>query len=169
MMKDVINGKSEWNKYWDNKGNFKLFDLATKNNNNIYIHGRNDDVVNIRGHRIGSEEIESIILRIKKITECCVVALPDKLEGSKIYLFVVSDVNLDKNIEDMIISNFGTFAIPKKIFYVNQIPKTRSGKILRRLLRNILNNPNLKNYGDTSTILNLDSLKNIQKIIKLDA
>ena len=69
----------------------------------------------------------------------------------------------------MIISNFGTFAIPKKIFYVNQIPKTRSGKILRRLLRNILNNPNLKNYGDTSTILNLDSLKNIQKIIKLDA
>ena len=169
MMKDVINGKSEWNKYWDNKGNFKLFDLATKNNNNIYIHGRNDDVVNIRGHRIGSEEIESIILRIKKITECCVVALPDKLEGSKIYLFVVSDVNLDKNIEDMIISNFGTFAIPKKIFYVNQIHKTRSGKILRRILRNILNNPNLKNYGDTSTILNLDSLKNIQKIIKLDA
>ena len=109
------------------------------------------------------------MLRIKKINESCVVALPDKLEGSKIYLFVVSDVNLDKNIEDMIISNFGTFAIPKKIFYVNQIPKTRSGKILRRLLRNILNNPNLKNYGDTSTILNLDSLKNIQKIIKLDA
>ena len=66
----------------------------------------------------------------------------------------------------MIISNFGTYAIPKKVFYVKQLPKTRSGKILRRLLRNILINPNLKNYGDTSTILNLSSLKNIQKMVK---
>ena len=68
----------------------------------------------------------------------------------------------------MIISNFGTYAIPKKVFYVKQLPKTRSGKILRRLLRNILINPNLKNYGDTSTILNLSSLKNIQKMVKLN-
>ena len=166
MMKDVINGKAEWNKYWDNSGNFKLFDLATKKKKNIFIHGRNDDVVNIRGHRIGSEEIESTILKIKKVAECCVVTLCDNLEGSKIYLFVVSDINLDRKIEDIIISNFGTFAIPKKIYYVEQIPKTRSGKILRRLLRNILNNPNLKDYGDTSTILNLSSLKNIQKMLK---
>ena len=54
MMKNVINGKKEWNKYWDKKGNFKLFDLATKKGN-IFIHGRKDDVINIRGHRIGSE------------------------------------------------------------------------------------------------------------------
>ena len=168
MMKNVINGKAEWNKYWDKNGNFRLFDLATKKEKNIYIHGRNDDVVNIRGHRIGSEEIESTLLKIKKITECCVVTLKDKLEGSKIYLFVVSDAVLDTQITKMIISNFGTFAIPKKIFNVKQIPKTRSGKILRRLLRNILTNPNLKTYGDTSTILNLSSLKNIQEIVKLD-
>ena len=85
-----------------------------------------------------------------------------------IYLFVVSSFKLDKQIEDIIISTFGAFAIPKKIFYVEQLPKTRSGKILRRLLRNILVNPNLKNYGDISTILNLDSLKNIQNIVKLN-
>ena len=168
MMKNVINGKFEWNKYWDKNGNFKLFDLATKRKKNIFIHGRNDDVVNIRGHRIGSEEIESTILKIKKITECCVVTLNDKLEGSKLYLFVVSDVKLDSKIEDLIISTFGTFAIPKRIFYVKQIPKTRSGKILRRLLRNILINPNLNDYGDTSTILNMSSLKSIQEILKLD-
>ena len=168
MMKNVINGKLEWNKYWDKNGNFKLFDLATKRKKNIFIHGRNDDVVNIRGHRIGSEEIESTILKIKKITECCVVTLNDKLEGSKLYLFVVSDVKLDSKIEDLIISTFGTFAIPKRIFYVKQIPKTRSGKILRRLLRNILINPNLNDYGDTSTILNMSSLKSIQEILKLD-
>ena len=168
MMKDILNGKTEWNKYWDKNGNFKLFDLATKKNKNIYIHGRNDDVVNVRGHRIGSEEIESTLLKIRRITECCVVTLSDKLEGSVIYLFVVSSFKLDKQIEDIIISTFGAFAIPKKIFYVEQLPKTRSGKILRRLLRNILVNPNLKNYGDISTILNLDSLKNIQNIVKLN-
>ena len=67
MMKNVINGKKEWNKYWDNKGCFRLFDLATKKKRNVYIHGRNDDVVNIRGHRIGSEEIESTLLKIKQI------------------------------------------------------------------------------------------------------
>ena len=122
IMKKIINGKEEWNKYWDKDGNFRLFDLATTKKNNVYIHGRNDDVVNIRGHRIGSEEIESILLKLKKITECCAVALEDKLEGSKIYLFVVSNVNLDVNIEKIIIANFGTYALPKKIFYVKQLP-----------------------------------------------
>ena len=124
--------------------------------------------MNIRGHRIGSEEIESILLKIKEITECCVITLDDKLEGSNIYLFVVANINLNTQIEKIIISTFGTFAIPKKIFYVNQIPKTRSGKILRRLLRNIMTNPKTTDYGDTSTILNLESLKNIHRMLKLN-
>ena len=165
MMKNIINGKKEWNKYWDKNSNFRLFDLATKKQKNIYIHGRNDDVVNIRGHRIGSEEIESVLLKIKKISECCVVTIPDKLEGSNIYLFTVSSSNVDDTIENKIISNFGTYALPKKIFYVLELPKTRSGKILRRLLREILLNPRLKDYGDISTILNIKSLKKIQKIV----
>ena len=168
MMKNVINSKMEWNKYWDENSNFRLFDLATKIKKNIYIHGRNDDVINIRGHRIGSEEIESTLLKIKKITECCVVTLADPLVGSKIYLFIVSDSIIDNQIDDIIISNFGTYAIPKKIFYVKEIPKTRSGKILRRILRDMLTNPNLKDYGDTSTILNSGSIKEIQEILKLN-
>jgi len=168
MMKNVINSKTEWNKYWDSKNNFRLFDLSTKKKKNIFIHGRNDDVVNIRGHRIGSEEIESILLKIKEITECCVITLDDNLEGSIIYLFVVANINLNTQIEKIIISTFGTFAIPKKIFYVNQIPKTRSGKILRRLLKNIMTNPKTTDYGDTSTILNLESLKNIHRMLKLN-
>ena len=168
MMKNVINSKMEWNKYWDENSNFRLFDLATKIKKSIYIHGRNDDVINIRGHRIGSEEIESTLLKIKKITECCVVTLADPLVGSKIYLFIVSDSIIDNQIDDIIISNFGTYAIPKKIFYVKEIPKTRSGKILRRILRDMLTNPNLKDYGDTSTILNSGSIKEIQEILKLN-
>ena len=123
MMKNVINGKIEWSKYWDKNNNFRLFDLATKRKKNVFIHGRNDDVVNIRGHRVGSEEIESTLLKIKKITECCVVTLNDKLEGSKICLFVVSKVNLDLEIDKMIISNFGTYAIPKKFFMLSNYLK----------------------------------------------
>ena len=69
-----------------------------------------------------------------------------KLKVLKIYLFVVSNIELDKEIEEMIISTFGSFALPKNIFYVSQIPKTRSGKILRRLLRDILKNPNQKKF-----------------------
>ena len=165
MMKDVINGKVEWQKYWDKNGNFKLFDLATKKSGNIYIHGRNDDVINIRGHRIGSEEIESTVLKIDKIIECCAVTLNDYLEGAKIYLFIVSKKKLDTKIQNILLSNFGSYAIPKKILYVSQIPKTRSGKMLRRLLRKMLENPKLEDYGDTSTILNYESLKEVKYTI----
>ncbi|MDC1049673.1 AMP-binding protein [Candidatus Pelagibacter sp.] len=168
MMKNVMNGKKEWNKYWDGNNNFRLFDLASVKKKNVFIHGRNDDVINIRGHRIGSEEIESVLLRIKEIKECCVISIKDELEGFKTCIFIVSEKNLTTDIEKVIISQFGSYALPKKIFYVNQLPKTRSGKILRRLLRNIVENPNLKNYGDVSTILNFDCLKNIKKIVKIN-
>ena len=75
--------KTEWSNYWDKNGNFRLFDLATiKYKKYLYSCGRNDDVLNIRGHRIGSEEIESTVLKIQKISECCVVSLNDEIEGS---------------------------------------------------------------------------------------
>ncbi len=63
-MKNIINGKKEWKKYWSKKGYFRMFDLASIQNANIHIHGRIDDVINIRGHRIGSEEIESTVLSL---------------------------------------------------------------------------------------------------------
>ena len=63
------------------------------------LHGRVDDVMNVRGHRIGSEEIESTVLRVKNISECCAVAIEDKLEGSKLNLFVVSSKKLSAKIE----------------------------------------------------------------------
>ena len=165
-MKNVLNGKKEWNKYWDSDGNFKLFDLATKFKDNIYIHGRTDDVINIRGHRIGSEEIESTVLKINKIAECCAVSVDDEFEGSKINLFIVSSTKATKIIEREIFSNFGSFALPKKIIYVKELPKTRSGKILRRLLRSLLLNPDAKSYGDLTTMLNPKIISNIKNAIK---
>ncbi len=163
-MKRILNGQKEWDKYWDQDGNFRMFDLATKKNGNIYVHGRNDDVINVRGHRIGCEEIESTILKIDEIFESCVVSLPDEFEGEKLFLFVASkDKKLDEIIRKKIMSVFGSFAIPSKIFYVSELPKTRSGKILRRLLRSILIKPSLIKDSD----LNVMADKNIfSKIIK---
>ena len=65
-----------------------------------------------------------------------------------------------------ILDNFGSFAIPKKIYFVDDLPKTKSGKILRRLLRDIILDPNLNVYGDLSTILDFNTVNNIKKVIK---
>ena len=163
-MKSILNGNKEWKKYWDKSNNFRMFDLATIKNKNIFIHGRTDDVINIRGHRIGSEEIESVILKIKEIYECCAISIVNDLEGHVIYLFIVSKNNkLNDEISKKIVSNFGSFALPKEIYYINELPKTRSGKILRRLLRSILINPYSKNYGDLSTMLNSKVIHDIKK------
>ena len=165
-MKSILNGNKEWKKYWDKSNNFRMFDLATIKNKNIFIHGRTDDVINIRGHRIGSEEIESIVLGVKEIYECCAISILNDLEGHVIYLFLVSKNNqLNKEIKKKIVSNFGVFALPKEIYYIKELPKTRSGKILRRLLRSILVNPYSKNYGDLSTMLNSKVIKDIKEKI----
>jgi acetyl-CoA synthetase len=152
-MRRILNGHKIFSKYWDKKNNFRLFDYANKIKNNIYIHGRTDDVINIRGHRIGSEEIESVVLKLKEIVEATVVSVDDNLEGSVIYLFVVSNhKNIKRKIEKNILSNFGSFALPKKIIILSQLPKTRSGKILRRLLRSLIQREKI--LSDTSTIIN---------------
>ena len=165
-MKKVINGNKEWKKYWDSEGNFRMFDLVTKKNGNLFVHGRVDDVINIRGHRIGSEEIESITLKIKEIFECCAISINDDIEGHVIYLFIVSNnKDLNEKIFENIVSNFGAFALPKKIYYIKELPKTRSGKILRRLLRSILLNPYSKEYHDLTMMLNKKVLTDIKEKI----
>ena len=164
-MSGILNGKKVWKKYWDSKNNFRLFDLATIKRGNVYIHGRNDDVINIRGHRIGSAEIETNLLKLKNISEACAVSVQDKLQGGSIILFLVSNFKNERKINENIISHFGTFAIPKKIFFVNQLPKTRSGKIVRRLLRMMYIYPNKKNFGDLSTLGNSKIIEDLRKEI----
>lgn len=166
MMKRILNNKKTWSKYWDKNGNFRMFDLATLKNNNIYIHGRTDDVINIRGHRIGSEEIESVVLKLRKVQECAAISISDKLEGNIIILCVVSnDKNISSDIEKKIFSNFGSYAIPKKIYFIPELPKTRSGKILRRLLRDIIINSKKNKHSDKTTILNYKVIETIKKIV----
>ena len=173
-MKGVINGKSFFDMYWDKNSNFRLFDVGNFDvNNNLVVYGRSDDVINVRGHRIGSGEIESIIVKINEIKEACAVSYNDKIEGSKIIIFItlIKGQYFDEEIiKKKMVNHFGSYAIPKKIILLSQLPKTRSGKILRRVLRLLADNPHLEDIGDISTMLNKNLISEIKKkiIIKLN-
>lgn len=164
----VVNGINYFKKYWDKDNSFKLFDYASYDKNkNFLIHGRLDDVINIRGHRIGSAEIESALLKIDNLTECGAIGVDDNLEGQVLILFYSTHKkeSLDDKITQELIKRFGTFAVPKEIIKIEEMPKTRSGKILRRLLRELYESPDKSDFGDLSTILNNKSITNIQKIL----
>lgn len=164
----VINGKKFFKKYWDKNNSFKLFDYASVDTNKNYIiHGRLDDVINIRGHRVGSGEIESNLLKIKDLSECGAIGVNDSLEGQVLVIFYTSykKKNLSEKINKELIEKFGTFALPKKVIKISEMPKTRSGKILRRLLRDIYEKPNELNYGDLSTITNKKLPLEIKKVV----
>ena len=164
----IINGKKQFDKYWDKKSNFRLFDYASLDKNkNFVIHGRLDDVINIRGHRIGSAEVESVLLKDKDIYEVCAIGVEDELEGDLLIIFIASKhKDLDQIIKKIITENFGIFAVPKFIFYIPEMPKTRSGKILRRSLRDLYNNPDTRKMGDLSTMVNPGSIDEIRKVLK---
>ncbi len=172
-MKNIINSKKIFNSYFDDKYNFKLFDIGKLDkNNNLLVFGRSDDVMNVRGHRIGSGEIEDQILKINKVKEVCAVSCKDEFEGEKIVIFF-SKKKRDKTkdlineINYKIINYFGNWSKPKFIIELSQLPKTRSGKILRRILRVLVNDPRKKNIGDVSTIYDKEIIKEIRsKILK---
>ena len=165
-MVNIINGSKFWKEYWD-KSNFKLFDVGSYKNKNLIIHGRSDDVINIRGHRLGSGEIESRLLEIDYLLEACAIAQDNYFEGANLVIFInlkkkIVESKVKSLINEKIVNFFGSFALPKKIFVVKELPKTKSGKILRRVLRNIYENPKSNSYGDLSTMINQNSIKNIQ-------
>ena len=169
-MVNVINGNKFWKQYW-NKNNFKLFDIGSFVNSNLVIHGRSDDVINIRGHRLGSGEVESKLLEIKEILEVCAVSSENYLEGSVLVLFITlkkkrtNKVLLKDLISNKIYNYFGSYALPKDTIFVDELPKTRSGKILRRVLRNLYQNPKINSFGDLSTMININSIKKIKNIL----
>ena len=170
-MIDVANGDKIWNNYWE-KGNFQLFDIGHYDSNkNLIINGRTDDVINIRGHRIGSEELESIILNIDKVVEVAMVAIKDDLEGNSILSFVKIDKKIKSEsikllINEQIMKYFGAYALPKKIIILKDLPKTKSGKILRRVLRHLYENKNEDGIKNISTINDKNIISHIKKEIR---
>ncbi|WP_276088982.1 acetate--CoA ligase [Pedobacter sp. JY14-1] len=122
------------------------------------ITGRVDDVINVSGHRIGTAEVENAINMHAGVVESAVVGFPHEVKGQGIYAFVIfpnthSDEDLTrKDILQTVTRVIGPIAKPDKILFVSGLPKTRSGKIMRRILRKIAEG-DVSNLGDTSTLL----------------
>ncbi len=123
----------------------------------LWITGRIDDVINVSGHRIGTAEVESALVLHDSIAEAAVVGYPHDLKGQGIYAFVTPmngvepDDVLKKELLALVSKEIGSFAKPELIQWAPALPKTRSGKIMRRILRKIACNE-LDNLGDTSTL-----------------
>ena len=126
-------------------------------NGYITIAGRLDDVMKVSGHRIGTEEVESALLRHSSVSEAAVVGMPDEITGERIVAFVVTKTGVVTNDQlkqaliQMVRSDIGSIAKPEIIYWVDGLPKTRSGKIMRRLLRKIACHE-LDDLGDISTL-----------------
>jgi len=150
------------------KNKYFTGDGALKNKNGMYkITGRVDDVIIVSGHNLGTAEIESAINQHQNICESAVVEFPHKIKGHGIHAFVIfrePPKNLDQQKEEinyLISSNIGPIAKADKIQFVEGLPKTRSGKIMRRILRKVASGET-KSLGDTSTLLDpsiIDKIK----------
>ena len=133
-------------------------DGATRDEDGYYwITGRVDDVLNVSGHRIGTAEIEGGIGKANGVAEAAVVGYPHEIKGQGIYAFVTLMTGVEANEEirsgilDKVTKEIGPHAKPDKIQFTPALPKTRSGKIMRRILRNISEN-NIDQLGDISTL-----------------
>ncbi|MCH8915663.1 MAG: AMP-binding protein [Thaumarchaeota archaeon] len=130
-----------------------------------YMCGRTDDVMNISGHRISTAEIEHTVISHKKISDAASIAIPDDITGEAIVLFFVTDdkseTGLESEISDYISEKIGKIARPKLVFQLSDLPKTRTGKIMRRLLKSKLLG---KDLGDLSSLENPNVLNEIPKL-----
>ncbi|MEZ4740414.1 MAG: acetate--CoA ligase [Flavobacteriales bacterium] len=141
------------------KGMYFTGDGAKRDAEGRYrIIGRVDDVINVSGHRFGTAEIESAINTAKGVVESAVVGYPHDIKGQGIYAYVVTEKPVDDpedmrgSIIEAVVASIGRIAKPDKIQFVSGLPKTRSGKIMRRVLRKVAENE-LGSLGDTSTLL----------------
>jgi len=143
------------------KGYYFTGDAARRDENGLYrIIGRVDDVINVSGHRFGTAEIENAVNQNKNVIESAVVGYPHELKGQGIYVYVICDKMpigeeqewLRSSIIQTLVEEIGPIAKPDKIQFVSGLPKTRSGKIMRRILRKVAEG-DTSNLGDTTTLL----------------
>jgi acetyl-CoA synthetase len=136
----------------------------------FWLLGRADDVLKVAGHRIGTAELESCIVSHDDVAESAVCGIPDEVKGEVIIAFAVLRENskkdtaiLENEIFEKIRSDIGPIATPKQIYFVSKLPKTRSGKIMRRLLKAIANNDTI---GDVSTLEDGTAVTEVQTVFQ---
>ncbi len=156
------------------KGYYFTGDGAKRDaNGNYRITGRVDDVVNISGHRIGTAEVEDAINEHKSIVESAVIGIPHEIKGEALMAFMIpmregaEEADILPQINEHITKEIGAIAKIERAIVVPGLPKTRSGKIMRRVLRKIASNE-LESLGDTSTLLNPEIVDIIIEAIKKD-
>ena len=159
------------NVYFSNyKGYYFTGDGARREEGMYRIIGRVDDVINVSGHRFGTAEIENAINASRAVTESAVVGYPHDIKGQGIYAYVIVDKDttdeetIRKSVISSLVAEIGPIAKPDVIQIIPGLPKTRSGKIMRRILRKIAEG-DTSNLGDTSTLLD----PSVVEVLKADA
>jgi acetyl-CoA synthetase len=157
--------------YWSQYGDKIYFtsDGALKDENGlIRIVGRVDDVIKVAGHRLSTGELEAAISKHEDITECAVVGMPDEIKGEVPVAFII--LKKERELEEIkkeaieaVKREIGPIALPKEVYVVEDLPKTRSGKIMRRILKRLFTGEEL---GDLSTLANPESVEKIKDVIK---
>jgi acetyl-CoA synthetase len=133
-----------------------------------WLMGRIDDVVNVSGHRIGTAEVESALVSHNKVAEAAVTPMPHEIKGQGLYAFVTlndgvaESEELKKELMNHVRKEIGPIAVPDKIQFAPGLPKTRSGKIMRRILRKIAEN-DVSNLGDITTLADPHVVDNLVK------
>ncbi len=164
------NPKKYFDTYWSQYGPKVYFssDAAQKDKNGlIRIVGRVDDVIKVAGHRVSTGELESAIALLPDITEAAVIGKSDEIRGEVPIAFVISKAKKPKDVvkKEVVLQvrkEIGPIALPKEVYVVDDLPKTRSGKIMRRILRKLFTGEDL---GDLSTLANPQSVDKVRKII----
>ena len=154
--------------YWSKfENNYYPGDYAMKDSDGYFwLLGRADDILKVAGHRIGTAELESSLVSHIDVVEAAVCGIPDEIKGEVIVAFVVTKQNIKKSVDALRIelretvrNGIGPIATPQQIYFVAKLPKTRSGKIMRRVLKAIASNENI---GDVSTLEDSTAVKDVQ-------
>jgi acetyl-CoA synthetase len=170
MLRGIWGDKTRYRQqYWSEvKGVYFTGDGARRDKQgNFWIVGRIDDVLSVAGHRLGTAEVESALVSHPMVAEAAVVGRPDEIKGQGIVAFVTlregnkpSD-KLKAEIRNHVGNFIGPIAKPDEIRFAEMLPKTRSGKIMRRLLKQVAGGQSLT--GDTSTLEDLSVLTKLSK------
>ncbi|GAA5418332.1 acetyl-coenzyme A synthetase [Sulfurisphaera tokodaii] len=135
----ILNNEKKFTEYFEKFGFHDTGDLAIFDGTYIKIVGRADDMIKVAGHRITSGEVESIIASIDGVKDVAVVGIPDEIRGEKLAIFVVGKVDKEE-IKRKVLDALGPIYIIHDVYVVEKLPKSRSGKTVRRILRDILLN-----------------------------
>lgn len=173
MMRGILNDverykKTYWSK-WDGKYYYTGDEAIKDKDGYIWVTGRLDDVLKISGHRIGTAEIESILVEHPYVAEAAVIGIDDPIKGQDIVAFIMlrestkqlnlSDDEIEKLLKEKIVKGIGSYTRPRHIIISEQLPKNRSGKIMRRLLRDLIEDRAL---GDITTLENKEVIKELK-------